>query len=79
VEKKGFFLDERRLVAITEYEYIGIAVVKSRKLLEFCRYWVICMSILTSQDAQLMERRGYGEEYISRYKMMTRLASILSR
>ncbi|KAF7824874.1 2-phosphoglycerate kinase isoform B [Senna tora] len=24
-------------------------------------------------DVQLMERRGYGEEYINRYKMMTRL------
>lgn len=65
------------LVAITEYDCNGITVVKSRNFLSFCRYWVTCMSILTSQDAQLMERRGYGEEYISRYKMMTRLACIL--
>lgn len=28
--------------------------------------------LLTGQVLQLMERRGYGEEYINRYKMMTR-------
>lgn len=26
---------------------------------------------------QLMERRGYGEEYINRYKMMTRFVYFL--
>ena len=40
-----------------------------------CVYHLLILKkrvLLTGQVLQLMERRGYGEEYINRYKMMTR-------
>ncbi|KAK8476079.1 hypothetical protein V6N11_039718 [Hibiscus sabdariffa] len=70
------FLLSRMLTVTKIPNHVAIKIaLELKKLLIDNSLLDVSQSDLEANLFKLMERRGYGEEYINRYKMMTRSAS----